>query len=264
MAHIVLTRPLGQSMRLGELLSQQLPELKQIQLPLLSIVPNESSQDAKRLQDLLPNIHLAVFVSPNAIECTMRLLKADWPTTVPIAVVGGGSVEALERRGITVENGYQIYYPKEPENWDSEGLWAELKKASVDWANQHILFLKGAGGRAWLSEQFLRDGAQIHHLETYRRVPLSKDAPVWHTLKTVSPEETACLMTSSEGVRHMTDVLKEMQPWGQEWLNLATMICSHPRIAQTAQELGFKKVECCNAGDNQLVLAAQRWVQQLK
>jgi hypothetical protein len=28
--------------------------------------------------------------------------------------------------------------------------------------------------------------------------------------------------------------------------------------------LGFKKVECCHAGDNQLVLASQRWVQQLK
>ena len=102
MAQIVLTRPLGQSMRLGELLSQQLPELKQIHLPLLSIVPNENPQDAKRLKDLLPSIQLAVFVSPNAIECTMRLLQADWPVTVPIAVVGGGSVEALERRGITL------------------------------------------------------------------------------------------------------------------------------------------------------------------
>ena len=264
MAHIVLTRPLGQSMRLGELLSQQLPELKQIQLPLLSIVPNENPQDAKRLGELLPSIDLAVFVSPNAIECAMRLLQADWPRAVPIAVVGGGSVDALERRGITVENGYQMYYPKEPENWDSEGLWAELKKTGINWAKRHILFLKGAGGRAWLSEQFLREGAQIHHLETYRRVPLSKDAPVWQALKTVAPEKTACLMTSSEAVRHFTEVLQELQPWGQEWLNLATLICSHPRIAQTAEELGFKKVECCNAGDNQLVLAAQRWVQQLK
>ena len=264
MAQIVLTRPLGQSMRLGELLSQQLPELKQIQLPLLSIVPNENPQDAKRLQDLLPNIHLAVFVSPNAIECTMRLLKADWPTTVPIAVVGGGSVEALERRGITSENGYQIYYPQEPENWDSEGLWAELQKTSMSWAGKHILFLKGAGGRAWLSEQFLRSGAQIHHLETYRRVPLSKDAPVWQTLKNAEAKSSACLITSSEGLRHLADVLKDSLPWGQEWLNVATMICSHPRIAQTAEELGFKKVECCHAGDNQLVLASQRWVQQLK
>ena len=264
MAQIVLTRPLGQSMRLGELLSQQLPELKQIHLPLLSIVPNENPQDAKRLKDLLPSIQLAVFVSPNAIECTMRLLQADWPTTVPIAVVGGGSVEALERRGITLANGYQIYYPEEPENWDSEGLWAELQKASKSWAGQHILFLKGAGGRAWLSEQFLRSGAQIHHLETYRRVPLSKDAPIWQTLKNTEARNSACLITSSEGLRYLADVLKDSQPWGQEWLNLATMICSHPRIAQTAEELGFKKVECCHAGDNQLVLASQRWIQQLK
>ncbi len=264
MAQIVLTRPLGQSMRLGELLSQQLPELKQIQLPLLSIVPNESPQDAKRLKELLPSIDLAVFVSPNAIECTMRLLGADWPKTVALGVVGGGSVEALERRAITPENGYKIYYPKLPENWDSEGLWAELQKVRTDWAKQHILFLKGSGGRAWLAEQLLHSGAQIHHLETYRRVPLSKDAPVWQTLKNTEAKDSACLITSSEGLRHLADVLKDSQPWGQEWLNLALMICSHPRIAKTAEELGFKKVECCNAGDNQLVLASERWIQQLK
>ena len=46
MPNIVLTRPLGQSLRLGELLHRKFPMLEQIQLPLLSIVPNENPADA--------------------------------------------------------------------------------------------------------------------------------------------------------------------------------------------------------------------------
>ena len=69
MPTIVLTRPLGQSLRLGELLHRKFPMLEQIQLPLLSIVPNENPVDAKRLKELLLTTDLAVFVSPNAIEC---------------------------------------------------------------------------------------------------------------------------------------------------------------------------------------------------
>jgi uroporphyrinogen-III synthase len=50
MPNIVLTRPLGQSLRLGELLHRKFPMLEQIQLPLLSIVPNENPADAKRFK----------------------------------------------------------------------------------------------------------------------------------------------------------------------------------------------------------------------
>lgn len=263
MANLVLTRPTGQSMRLAELLGQRIPGLHLIHLPLLSIVPNEKSEDSQKLQKLVEQTDLAIFVSPNAIECGMRLLKTAWPKSVAIAVVGGGSAEALDRREITLANGYQVYFPKNPANWDSEGLWSELNQVESDWRGKKILFLRGTGGREWLSEQFVSHGAQITQFETYRRVPLSKEAAAWQSLKKVSPGQSACLLTSSEAVHHLAHYLKEQKDWGGDWLTLAKIICSHPRIVETAKSEGFKKVELCSPGDDNLVFASQNWFNSL-
>ena len=259
MPNIVLTRPLGQSLRLGELLHRKFPMLEQIQLPLLSIVPNENPVDAKRLKELLPASDLAVFVSPNAVECSMRLLQSKWPKSIPIAVVGGGSLEALSHHGITAEHGYTIYAPNNPSEWDSEGLWKILSQAQKSWAGKNILFLKGIGGRAWLGEQFLLQGAEIHSVSTYKRVPLASDSPAWLGLKKVMPSDSICVLTSSEAARHLAQFLKESASWAEPWLNEAMMLCTHERIAQICKELGFKNVDCCTPGDDQLLVKINQW-----
>jgi uroporphyrinogen-III synthase len=233
--------------------------LEQIQLPLLSIVPNENPVDAKRLKELLPASDLAVFVSPNAVECSMRLLQSEWPKTIPIAVVGGGSLEALSHHGITVEAGYTIYAPSNPSEWDSEGLWKVLNQAQKSWAGKSILFLKGIGGRAWLGEQFLLQGAEIHSVSTYKRVPLASDSPAWLGLKKALPSDSLCVLTSSEAVRHFAQFLKENSSWAESWLNEAMMLCTHERIAQVCNELGFKNIDWCAPGDDQLLVKIHQW-----
>ena len=259
MPNIVLTRPLGQSLRLGELLHRKFPTLEQIQLPLLAIVPNENPADAKRLKDLLPSTDLAVFVSPNAVECSMRLLQAEWPKNIPIAVVGGGSLEALSNHGITAQHGYTIYAPSNPSEWDSEGLWKILNQSQSSWSGKNILFLKGIGGRAWLGEQFLLLGAEIHSVSTYKRVPLADDSPAWIGLKKSIPSDSICLLTSSEAARHFAQFLKENPSWGMSWLNEAMMLCTHERIAQACAELGFENIDCCAPGDDSLLVKIEQW-----
>lgn len=266
MAHIVLTRPTGQSMRLAEMLNQRLPELKQIQLPLLSIVPNEDPKDAKRLKDLLPQIDLAIFVSPNAVECTMRMLKTEWPKELAIGVVGGGSLLALKNHGITVDAGYQIHAPSNAAEWDSEGLWKVLNESKpLDfWKNKKVLFLKGLGGRAWLSEQMLMQGADIYPVETYRRVPLESNSNLWQALEQTPASESLCILTSSEAVQYFSEALEAHTPWGLDWKTKATLLCSHPRILETARQLGFKQVNACMAGDEHLLIEIERWWNRLQ
>ena len=259
MPTIVLTRPLGQSLRLGELLHRKFPMLEQIQLPLLSIVPNENPVDAKRLKELLLTTDLAVFVSPNAIECSMRLLQEEWPKNIPVAVVGGGSLETLSHHGITAQHDYTIYSPSNPSEWDSEGLWKILNQSQASWAGKKILFLKGMGGRAWLGEQFLLQGAEIHSVLTYKRVPLADDSPAWLGLKKSIPSDSICLMTSSEAARHFAQFLKENSSWAESWLNEAMMLCTHERIAQACAELGFKNIDCCAPGDDSLLVKIEQW-----
>ena len=259
MPNIVLTRPLGQSLRLGELLHRKFPMLEQIQLPLLSIVPNENPVDAKRLKELLLTTDLAVFVSPNAIECSMRLLQEEWPKNIPVAVVGGGSLETLSHHGITAQHDYTIYSPSNPSEWDSEGLWKILNQSQASWAGKKILFLKGMGGRAWLGEQFLLQGAEIHSVLTYKRVPLADDSPAWLGLKKSIPSDSICLMTSSEAARHFAQFLKENSSWAMSWLNEAMMLCTHERITQVCTELGFKNIDQCAPGDDQLLVKIDQW-----
>jgi uroporphyrinogen-III synthase len=244
-------------------LREQLPELDQIQLPLLSIVPNQDPAEGVKLKEIMRLADLAIFVSPNAIECGMRLLDSAWPKSIPIAVVGGGSAEALERRGITTEQGYQIYYPKNPEQWDSEGLWNELNLSKATWINKNILFLKGSGGREWLGQQFLNQGAKIHQVMTYRRVPLNTEAPIWQTLSQKSPNETGFFISSSEALNHLSAVLKQSSLWEPSWFDSASVICSHERIAQAAQDAGFKQVECCLPGNKYALVAVQDWLKSL-
>ncbi len=253
-------------MRLAEMLKERLPDLKQIQLPLLSIVPNEDPKDAKRLKELLPLIDLAIFVSPNAVECTMRMLKTEWPKELAIGVVGGGSLLALKNHGITVEAGYQIHAPSHATEWDSEGLWKALNQVQAlnSWKAKKVLFLKGLGGRAWLSEQMLMQGADIYSIETYRRIPLEGSSTLWLALEKTPASESMCVLTSSEAVRHFSDTLNAYSKWGAEWKAQATLLCSHPRIEDVAKEVGFKNVEICSAGDEHLLTGIERWWNRLQ
>lgn len=259
MPHLIVTRPVGQALRLGELLGARVPQFDLMYLPLLSIVPNIDQRDAKRLKEIVSSVDLAVFVSPNAIECTMRMLADAWPLAVPVAVVGGGSVEALQRHGIDVAHGYTVIAPADPQEWDSEGLWRQIQHYCQDWSGQRILFLKGVGGRAWLGEQFLKAGAELEAIQSYRRVPLDRQAPIWDHVKMINPATALCLMTSSEAVSHFDHVLKESH-WGIGWHEQISLLCSHPRIEETAISLGFKKVEICLPGDDNLVQASQAWL----
>lgn len=93
---------------------------------------------------------------------------------------------------------------------------------------------------------------------------MATDAPVWQSLEKLNPKEVACLITSSEALQHMVDVFRQQSSWTKEWFNLATMICSHERIAKTARDAGFKQVELCAAGDQNLLTASQRWLEQIK
>ena len=93
---IIVTRPAGQARKLIELLSANLKkeELvrqdksdlpKILSLPLLTIIPKGDEPSRSQANSLFEHIttalrdaDLAIFVSPNAIECTMHLLGNTW------------------------------------------------------------------------------------------------------------------------------------------------------------------------------------------
>jgi uroporphyrinogen-III synthase len=267
---IVVTRPSGQARQLIEVLSKSiehsgvakrsLPEI--VSLPLLTIVPKADDSLADHIATALKEADLAVFVSPNAIECVMRLLERDWQEfskkIIPIGVMGGSSKLALQNHGVGQEkNPTPVLIPKNNEQWDSEGLWQELQSLGWDFKNKKIIIFKGEGGREWLADTLVKAGAIVEAISVYTRVPLDLTNPAWHVIREMDFSKSLWLLTSSEAVRYLGQVVKDQFPQG---LQTAGALCPHHNIADAAKAIGFGEVFTTESGDEALIKASLAWL----
>ena len=274
---LVVTRPSGQANALIEALQVaiasiaaaypgqgwQAPQI--MALPLLTIAPKSDPKVAASIRSAMQTADLAVFVSPNAIECTMRLLGDDWQSIakhpIPIGVVGQSSYYALERHGIGAEANAStpIWMPGNPAQWDSEGLWEAIQNRFPSWAGRRVVVFRGDGGREWLADQLQAVGAQVEAIAVYSRIPLSESSPQWEKALNANTDDALWILTSSEAVRHLGTVLK--QQGRQDYLASASALCPHHNIASSANEIGFGSVLECHSGDAALVKAAVTWLE---
>ena len=267
---IVVTRPSGQARQLIEVLTRaieasgvgkrSLPEI--LSLPLLTIVPKSDEHLADHIATVLSNADLAIFVSPNAIESVMRLLERDWQDfskkIIPIGVMGGSSHLALKNHGIGLEeNPTPIIIPKNNENWDSEGLWHELQALQWNWQKKKVVIFKGEGGRDWLADTLTKAGAAVEAISTYSRVPLDLDNPAWHLVREMDLSKSLWLLTSSEAVRYLGEVMKDQFIQN---LNSASALCPHHNIADAAELIGFGEVFTSEPGDEALIKSTLAWL----
>lgn len=267
---IVVTRPSGQARQLIEVLTRaieasgvgkrSLPEI--LSLPLLTIVPKSDEHLADHIATALSNTDLAIFVSPNAIESVMRLLERDWQDfskkIIPIGVMGGSSHLALKNHGIGLEeNPTPIIIPINNENWDSEGLWQELQALQWNWQNKKVVIFKGEGGRDWLADTLTKAGAAVEAISTYSRVPLDLDNPAWHLVREMDLSKSLWLLTSSEAVRYLGEVMKDQFTQN---LNAASALCPHHNIADAAELIGFGEVFTSEPGDEALIKSTLAWL----
>ena len=267
---IVVTRPAGQARQLIEVLSGVIessgiakrspPEI--LSLPLLTIAPKSDEHLADHIAAALGNADLAIFVSPNAIESVMRLLERDWQACsknlIPIGVMGGSSQLALKNHGIGLEeNPTPIIIPKNNEHWDSEGLWQELQSLQWNWQNKRVIIFKGEGGRDWLADTLKKAGAHVEAISTYSRVPLDIDNPAWHAIREMDFSKSLWLLTSSEAVRYLGEVMTDQFTQN---LNTASALCPHHNIANAAEMIGFGEVFTSEPGDEALIKATLAWL----
>ena len=276
---IIVTRPAGQARQLIELLTaslkndelvkqgkQSLPTI--LSLPLLTIIPKENDISGSQVDSLadhittvLKDVDLAIFVSPNAIECTMRLLGRSWQDLskkiIPIGVMGGSSELALHHHGVGLEETpTRILIPENNEHWDSEGLWQKLQSLNSEWSGHKVVIFKGEGGRDWLADTLKAAGAMVETISVYTRMPLDIDNPAWEAIHEIDFSQSLWLLTSSEAVRYLGEV---MQNKFKQTLLDASAICPHQKIGEAAKAIGFGKVFICEPGDEALMKASQVW-----
>lgn len=235
--NVVVTRPAHQAQPFVRLIKDA--GGRAILFPAIEIRDVKDPYSVTRLVDRLDQYDLAIFVSPNAVERAMKLIsgrRSKFPRRLQVATVGGASVRALERFGVTGVLAPQGRY-------DSESLLELPALAGVN--GRRVVIFRGEGGRELLGETLRERGAMVEYAECYRRIrPEIDAAPLLEAWSRKGVD--AVTATSSEGLRNFAEMIG---PPGREQLTDTPVFVPHPRIAGTAQGLGVRKVIVTGPGD---------------
>jgi uroporphyrinogen-III synthase len=237
---IVVTRPAHQAQALTRLISGA--GGKPLPFPVIEIRDIEDPAPLLGLIDRLDEFNVAIFVSPNAAERGMAVVKARraWPAKLKAAAVGSGGVKTLQRHGVT-----DVIAPEG--RFDSEAL-LELPAFALVYGKRFVVF-RGVGGRELISETLTERGAVVEYAECYQRVRPDNDvAPLLRAWE--RNELDAIAVTSSEGLRNFLDMIGAQ---GRELALRTPVFVPHPRIAETASDLGVLKVIVTGPGDEGLL-----------
>ena len=233
---IVVTRPASQNEGLAELIRAAGGE--PVVFPVIAILEPEDVRPLAAAADRLDSYDFAVFISPNAVDKAMAVIRArrEWPPGVQAATVGPGSEQALRRHGVA-----RVIAPMD--RFDSEALLERPELANV--AGLRIVIFRGDGGRELLGDTLRERGATVEYVECYRRARPDADAGplvrAWNR-----GEIDAVTISSSEGLRNLFDLLGEA---GQRCLRRTPLFAPHARIAANARALGCERVVETAPGD---------------
>ena len=243
---ILVTRPAHQSEHLANLIRQA--GGNPILFPALEIVDIPDLQPLNALIDRLDQFDLAIFISPNAVNKAMNLIRArrKLPASLQIAAIGKGSAKVLAQYGVK-----NVITPKQ--RFDSEALLELPELQAV--TDKRIVIFRGDGGRELLGDELSRRGAQLEYAECYRRQkPQADNGKLLYLW--ARNELHAITVTSSEVLHNLFDLVGKL---GQQWLKKTPVFVPHERIAEAAREMGLQQVFVTEVGDEAMVAGILAW-----
>ncbi len=269
MTRVIVTRPQLQA-------NQWVSELQRagfeaLALPLIS---TQSSTDGPMLRAAWAQAQSALavmFVSAAAVEA---MTEAIGPLAVKAHVAMGARAPRLwctgsGTRARLLAAGFATDVIDAPDaqalQFDSEALWQRVGHQVR--AGDRVLIVRGddrdlapdqAGddpgrGRDWLAAQIRAVGADAQFVVAYER-----QVPVWSaqelaTARSAAQDGSVWLLSSSRALAHLT-VLLPAQSWSQ-----ARGLCTHPRIAQAAQALGFASIRVSSPALPAVLASIKSW-----
>ncbi|MET3131495.1 uroporphyrinogen-III synthase [Oxalobacteraceae bacterium GrIS 1.11] len=269
---VVITRPLAQAGPLAERVAALgLPVLV---LPLLEIHPLADGTALAAALAELDTYAMVAFVSPNAIEAAFAHIVR-WPAGVTLAVLGEGSRAALAAHGLTSACA-DIVSPPDTAPSDSEHLLGSLDLVRL--RGRRVLIVRGESGRELMADGLRLAGADVTVVAAYRRCVPALSAALAATLRGLLARNNDWVITSSEALRGLLQLLAEMdreeivapgaapdgvsasaapQDGAVVKMQQQHLIVPHARIAQTASALGFTRVTLTGSGDARVLAALQ-------
>ncbi|MGY4830486.1 uroporphyrinogen-III synthase [Sphaerotilaceae bacterium SBD11-9] len=229
---VLVTRPAAQASEWVQQL--RAAGLQAEALPLIDIAAAPDAAAVAAAWSALPQQAMVVFVSPNAAAhfFAARPALRQWPAATRAASPGPGTTRVLRELGVALITEPAADAPQ----FDSEALWQQL--APLDWAGQHVLVVRGAGGRDWLAERLRERGAQLSFVAAYGRTAPQLSAPQQALLgeALAQPAEHLWFFSSSEAIDHL-QALAPQADWRP-----TRALATHPRIAERARRLGIGHV----------------------
>jgi uroporphyrinogen-III synthase len=223
---ILVTRPRELAQGLAALIAGAGGE--PVPYPAIEIHDPENPAAAKALLARAARFDLAVFVSPSAVRKAFVLHAAPWPAR--IAAVGEGTRRALEALGVR-----GVIAPAQ--RADSEALLALAELQQV--RGQHVLMVRGAGGREFLGQALAERGARVEYAECYRRSRPQAAPP--------AGELHGACVTSGEALENLVALA------GRERLRALPVFVPHERIVRRARELGLEAPVLAGPGDAEML-----------
>jgi uroporphyrinogen-III synthase len=221
-------------------------------LPLIDIAAAPDPDAVRQAWLALPDSHLVMFVSANAVAgfFACRPPHAPWPARLLAASTGPGTSAALRSQGLL--DSQIVQPPADSPLFDSEALWLQLQARQAHWRALRVWVVRGGQGRDWLADTLSSQGAHVQFVVAYQRQAPQPGQAEQQLLAAAlaHPAGHAWLFSSSEAVGH----LLHLAP-GTDWKTSQAWV-THPRIGQAATAAGFGTVLALRAGVH---AAAQEW-----
>jgi uroporphyrinogen-III synthase len=240
---VLVTRPREQATPLSALILEAGGE--PILFPAIEILNPTDPNRFHGIADRLEQFHLAIFISPTAVQKAFELLQARhpgrrWPDHLRVAAIGSGSARELERQGFK-----SVIVPAGEA--DSEALLRSRELGDVH--AKSIVIFRGEGGRELLGDSLAARGARVEYAECYRRArpAVSATEPAW-----ARDVLDAVTVSSSEGLANLDAMLRA---WRRDWLRESPLFVPHARVAEEAARLGASETIVAGAGDSETACA---------
>ena len=212
---------------------------------LIHLLPAADPLPAQRAVRELEGFHLAVPVSPSAVQALLRLRERPWPASCAVGLIGRASREAFER-GLR-ERGEDPRLLRllcaQQAGADSEALWQELQALRGAWQGARVLILRGDGGRDWLAATLQAAGAQVQVVELYRRVAPPADADALERLRALLEQRAAWQIGAVSSLHNLCAMLRAAGMDPRRELAAQRALVHHPRVGEAARKAGFGRVD---------------------
>ncbi|MGH8509656.1 MAG: uroporphyrinogen-III synthase [Gammaproteobacteria bacterium] len=247
---VLVTRPFHQARGLCELIEDQGGSAWVH--PVIEIRDVANPTTARRRVDRLVSFDIVIFISANAAERGLRLIRERGKALQGITVIAVGPATAARLRALGVGD---VTFPAQA---DTEGLLALDALRHLD--KKRILIFRGSGGRPLLGQTLQARGARVQYAEVYRRTRSHLDTkPLIERWE--QGQIDVVITTSSEGLRNLFDTLGERQ----DLLAGGTIAVMNERMAVLARERGcMHPIVAADASDAGLLAALVAWRTGLK